>query len=335
MQNAGELAELFLEQGPDCQWLVRAGFLFERIYGDAVPLFGKTRAELTGQSCEDVLDREQSAIWTGRFARALEGELLALHERRGETTWYVSVFPIRVEGAIRYAGGIAREITASQSAERELRQTVLGALKAQEFERATMARFLHDSVGQNLTALGLQLDLIRMDLEAASTDALERVGEVQKRLDEVMEGVREYSYELNPATAERAGLRPALDRYAGRIQERFAGVVRVNVDPSLKIEPKLAGAFYQIAHEAVKNAVQHAICSSIEIAVKSTRTGIILEVRDNGRGFDPGDLLQGRRGLGLLSMEHYAAEAGLELSIVSTRERGTTVRTGASYAPEK
>ena len=67
---------------------------------------------------------------------------------------------------------------------------------------------------------------------------------------------------------------------------------------------------YQIAQEAVENAVQHASCSAIEIAVKSTRTGTFLEVRDNGRGFDPADLLGGRRGLGLLSMEHYAAQAG-------------------------
>ena len=76
---------------------------------------------------------------------------------------------------------------------------------------------------------------------------------------------------------------------------------------------------YQIAQEAVENAVQHSSCSAIEIAVKSTRTGTVLEVRDNGRGFDPADLVAGRRGLGLLSMEHYAAQAGLDLSITSTR----------------
>src|SRR5437762_1870703 len=272
MQNAGGLAELLLEQAPACQWIAGANFRFEKVYGDSVPLFGKTRAELAGRSFEDFPDREQSAIWRERFARALEGEIVVLHERRGDTTWRVSLFPLRVDGAIRYTGGLAREITASQSAEQELRRTVLGALRAQEFERGMMARFLHDNVGQNLTALGLQLDLIRMDLESASPGALARVSEVQKKLDEMMEGVREYSYELNPATAERAGLRPALDRYASRIQERFTGAVRVNVDPSLKIEPKLAGAFYQIAHEAVKNAVQHAMCSSIEIAVKTTRT---------------------------------------------------------------
>jgi len=71
-----------------------------------------------------------------------------------------------------------------------------------------MSRFLHDSVGQNLTALGLQLDLIRMDLERAAPEVGARVAEVQKVLGEMMgRHVREYSYELNPATVE-AG-RPA------------------------------------------------------------------------------------------------------------------------------
>jgi signal transduction histidine kinase len=151
----------------------------------------------------------------------------------------------------------------------------------------------------------------------------------------MMESVREYSYELNPSTVERAGLRPALDRMLGRIRARYSGALRINVDPSLKLDPKHAPALYHIAQESVENAVQHSSCSSIEISVKSTRNGTILEVRDNGSGFDPADVVAGRRGLGLLSMEHYAAEAGLELSITSTLESGTTVRAATPGATER
>jgi signal transduction histidine kinase len=97
------------------------------------------------------------------------------------------------------------------------------------------------------------------------------------------------------------------------------------VDPSLKLNPVVAPALFHIAQEALENALRHAGCSAIEIAVKSTRDGPSLEVRDNGRGFDAADLAGGRRGLGLLSMEHYAAQAGLHLSIVSGRDSGTTV----------
>jgi two-component system NarL family sensor kinase len=335
MAEATSLADLFLEQAPACQWVVTAQGTFERFYGDPAPLFGKPAGELLGHTPGDVLAAGPGRAWQGRFARALKGETILLHERRGKGLWYVSVFPIRASGEIRYAGGLAREVTAWSNAEQELRHTVLGALKAQEFERTMVSKFLHDTVGQNLTALGLQLDLIRMDLETVSPETCARAIEVQKHLGEMMENVREYSYELNPSTVERAGLRPALDRMASRNRERYPGVLRVNVDPFLKIEPKLASAMYQIAQEAVENAVQHSSCSTIEIAVKSTRTGTVIEVRDNGRGFDPADLAAGRRGLGLLSMEHYAAEAGLELSITSTAEFGTTVRAATPEVAER
>ena len=332
MPESGCLSETLLEQSPACLWMVRKDLVFERVYGDSNPVFGKPAEALTGHSVVNSLDAETAPAWCSRFARALAGETLNLRERHGNTTWYISVFPVRAKDGTRYAGGMAREITPWQTAEQELRNTVLGALKAQEYERNTLSRFLHDAVGQNLTALGLQLDLVRMDLESASPETCVRIGEIQQVLETIMEQVREYSYHLNPSAVERAGLRSALDRLTVHIRERFSGSLRVNVDPSLKIKPILATAFYHIAHEAIDNAVQHSSCSAIEIAVKSTRTGASLEVRDNGKGFDPADVLGGSRGLGLLSMEHYAAQAGLDLSITSDKKTGTTVRAAVPEA---
>ena len=129
-------------------------------------------------------------------------------------------------------------------------------------------------MGQNLTALGLQLDLLRMDLETVSPETCARIAEIQKVLEAMMEEVREYSYELNPsdrgAGRPAAGAGPAGGAHPRRVSR---AAVRLNVDPSLKIDPKIAAALYQIAQEAVENAVQHSSCSAIEIAVKSTRTG--------------------------------------------------------------
>ncbi|MGA2267284.1 MAG: ATP-binding protein [Bryobacteraceae bacterium] len=332
MPDAGCLAEAFLEQSSACHWIVTAAGVFHCIYGDPASIFGRPASELVGRPAAEALDPGLASVWRDRFARALEGETLILRERRGNAIWDLTVFPIRFGEEIRYAGGMAREVTPWSIAEQELRYTVLGALKAQEFERNMVAKFLHDTVGQNLTALGLQLDLIRMDLESVSPETCARVVEIQQTLETMMQGVREYSYELNPSTVERAGLRSALDRFSGRIRGRFGGSLRVNVDPSLKIDPKIASAMCQIAQEAVENAVQHASCSAIEIAIKSSRTAIVLEIRDNGKGFDTSDLLRGCRGLGLLSMEHYAAQAGLDLSIISNRGMGTTVRAAAPEA---
>ncbi len=209
---------------------------------------------------------------------------------------------------------------------------MIEALQTGEFERKMAAQFLHDNVGQNMTAFGLQLDLLRMDLDPKAEDALARIAEMQQLIEGIMEEVREYSYKLNPSTVERAGLRPALDKLAVRMRDRFTGHIRLNVDPSLKVDPKIAPIVFRIVQEAVENAVKHAACSSIEIAVKSSRSGLTLEVRDNGKGFDPSDLAGGRRGLGLMSMEHYAAQAGLELSLVSDRGNGTIVRAAGTRA---
>jgi signal transduction histidine kinase len=270
---------------------------------------------------------DTATAWQERVDRCLGGATLTLRERRSTATYYVVVFPLMCSGS-RSAAGFALEATPWSTAERELRYTVLGSLRAQEYERGTMAKFLHDSVGQNLSAAGLHLDLLRMDLESVSPASGARIGEIQQMLESMMEEVREFSYELNPAMVERAGLRTALDRLIGKLRSRYQGTLRLIFDPSTKVAPQYASAMYQIAQEAVENALQHAGCSLIEIAVKSTRTGPSLEIRDNGCGFDPADALGGR-GLGLLTMEHYAAQAGLDVAVNSTREQGTVVRASA------
>ena len=327
------VAEAFLQQSLACHWILDADQVLQAVYGDSMAFFGMTAAELKGRALASVLDQNLAAAWANRVARIFAGDVLRLRERRDKAVWYISLFPIRRQDRIVYAGAMAREITPWGTAEQELRHTVLSALKSQEFERRMASQFLHDSVGQNMTALGLQIDLVRMDLEQISPESSTRLAEIQKMLGNIMEEVRDYSYELNPSIVERAGLRPALDRLVGRIRSRFAGTVRLLADPSLKIDSKIATGLYHIAQESVENAVQHAGCSAIEIALKSTRNGPILEIRDNGCGFDPEDVAGVRRGLGLLSMEHYAAQSGLDLSISRNREGGTKVRAAAPGVP--
>lgn len=324
------LAELLLQQDRACHWLIdRKGF-FALVYGDSRPIFGRDAADLLRGGVDSSVAPEVAELWNSRLQRVFNGEYLYLRERSEGNTYNVSVFPVTLENEIRYAGGMALEVSPWGSAEQELRHSVLGALKAMEFERNMLSKFLHDSIGQNLTALGLQLDLIRMELESVAPDVCTRIGEMQGILEEIMQDTREYSYELNPSAVERTGLRAALDRLAARLQQRFPGNLRLNVDPSLKLGPDVASALFHIAQEAVENSVQHSGCSTIEIAVKSSRTGTFLEVKDNGRGFDPGDLTSGRRGLGFLSMEHYAAQAGLDLSIASHPGAGTSIRAETS-----
>lgn len=323
-------SQRYLEQSPVCHWVISRELQFTAVYGDSEPIFGVATPQLLHQFVPEILNPDNARQWRQRVARAIGGETLLLCDRHDRKSWYVSVFPLREEGGeVTGAGGFALDATPWSTADHELRRTVLGALRAQEFERTTMSRFLHDTVGQNLSATGLHLDLIRMDLEASAPDVCARIVEIQHMLEDVMQKLRDYSYELYPALVERAGLHSAFDRLLGRYHGRFTGTFRLIFDPSTKVAPAIGSALYQIAQEAIENAIQHSGCSLIEIAVKSTKNGPRLEVRDNGKGFDPADVLQGRRGLGLLTMEHLAAEAGLDVTVTSTSEHGTVVSAAA------
>jgi signal transduction histidine kinase len=333
MADCGCISEHYLKQSPVCHWVIDPDLRFVVVHGRAELVFGTEASALRGCPLAGVLSPESARAWSGRTRRCFAGETLLLRERHGMDSWYLALFPLAdpadPAGAVTHAAGFALDASPWTSADHELRHTVLGALRTQDHERSTMSRFLHDTVGQNLSAAGLHLDLIRMDLEENSPDICARIAGIQRMLEGMMQELRDYSYELNPALVERAGIHSALDRLVGRYRQRFPGTVRLILDPSTKIAEPIASALYKIAQEALENAVQHSGCSLIEIAVKSTRGGPHLEIRDNGRGFDPADVLQGRRGLGLLTMEHFAAEAGFDVSIVSTRESGTVVRASA------
>ncbi len=195
-----------------------------------------------------------------------------------------------------------------------------------ELERRRISRFLHDKVGQNLTALGFQLDLARMDLEEAGSPAAARLAQIQDALGEVMEEVRAFVGALGPTCISGDGLGPAIRELASRAARSFSGSIDVEAGCGNQPDTRTAGSLYHIACEAVDNAVRHSGCTAVKIAVHSTAKGCALEVRDNGVGFEPAQVTEGGRELGLLRMRHYAARAGLRLSIRSCAGGGTVVR---------
>src|SRR5712691_2945717 len=94
--------------------------------------------------------------------------------------------------------------------EQRFRALALAALDNQQLERSKLARLLHDEVAQILSAAGLQLDILKMDLVDRVPEIAVRTAEIQQLLDRVVKEIRDLSYQLNPEIVERAGLQPAL-----------------------------------------------------------------------------------------------------------------------------
>jgi len=207
--------------------------------------------------------------------------------------------------------------------ERELANLLISVMHARDQEGARISRILHDEVGQILSAIGLQLDLLRMDIKENVEADSQRIAVIQKVLETAVDQVRDLSYESNPSIVERAGLPFALDRLVGRYRKTFAGAIRLLFDSSVRVPVEPATALYNIVEEAVDNAVAHSGGSQIEILVKPAKDGVTLEVRDNGKGISPE---QESTGLGLHLMKYQASLAGLQFSVASAPEKGTIVR---------
>jgi len=312
---------MLLRQSPGCAWLLTPGREFHAIYGDAQRLLGRSAGELQGTGFCNLFTLAARAAWTRRLDAVIQGQTVGCADRLSDAGPVISItlYPVTMpETADVFVGGAAHEAADPER--------VLRLLDAVETDRARFTRFLHDHVGQYLSAAGLQLDLVRMDLADAAQAIPARTAEIQTMLETVMAKVREFNHQLNPAVAERAGLRAALDGLAGKLRSEFRGNVRVLADAGAHPSPEPAAALFRIAQEAAENAVRHAGCTTVEILLKSVRNGICLEIRDNGHGFEAAEAGAYGRGLGMLTMQYYAQRAGVELEIRSAPESGTMVK---------
>jgi len=112
------LADAYLDQSAAVHLILDRKFVFERVYGDPSAILGRCSVDVIGRTLAEALDAERADGWQDRLSRAFSGELLRLRERHGAAAWNMSVFPIRVDSEIRYAGILARENTPWNNASR-------------------------------------------------------------------------------------------------------------------------------------------------------------------------------------------------------------------------
>jgi signal transduction histidine kinase len=200
---------------------------------------------------------------------------------------------------------------------------LFAAINEHEAVLARVSRLLHDDVSQILSAVGLQLDAMRMDFRVQAPGVDGRAVEIQELLEQAIQQLRDISNELNPSIVERAGLQFALDRLAGTARADFSGTLRLHFDASLRVPTILAKAFYKVAECALEAAVAAPGCSLIDIHVKRSQGEYVLEIADNAStsNVDPDS-----EPLGQLLMEYYASKNHVTLKIQRTAGKGSLIR---------
>lgn len=245
---------------------------------------------------------------------------------------YSAVVATKLEEKVR---DLEREIAERTAAEdivrrqhEELRALSARLADAEEQERRRIARELHDQVGQNLTALGISLSILRVQLPASCAEsAAPRIDDIQKLLEETTAHVRELMLELRPPVLDDYGLAAAVEWYAREFGVRANLAVEVTAPAGeRRMDPAKEITMFRILQEALTNVAKHASASRVQVRLEYDGALIRMIVRDDGRGFGPG-LQSGaqRPTWGLLNMAERARMINGTCRIESTSGQGTAV----------
>jgi PAS domain S-box-containing protein len=305
-------------------------------------LFGYRREEIVGQPVEMLVPerfRTRHTVRRERFSASPEirpmGAGQELFGRRKDG----SEFPVEIAlspaqpSAGRLVLATIVDISLRKQAEEDLRQSQVELrsltarlLRAQEDESRRIARELHDDLGQRLALLTIEMDLLRQRPPAAADQLGVRVQELLAQVKHLSSSVHDLSHRLHPSKLEQLGLVPALGGLCHELTHSHG--LKIEFTPSQippMIAPDTAMCLYRIAQEGLRNVIKHSGAQRAGVELSGTVDAISLRIVDDGTGFDP-KLIQGKGGLGLVSMRERVRHLGGEIEIDSQPSGGTRLR---------
>lgn len=239
-------------------------------------------------------------------------------------------FPVRnAAGQVQRIVGVAMDITDYKQAEESLRRLSSELLRAQDEERRRIARELHDSTGQYLTALSMNLARVRGAAESLDLKTQELLTESFDLVKRSIQEIRTLSYLLHPPLLEEFGLISALQWYTQGFEKRSGIHTQLDLPDDLgRMPQEIELAMFRVVQESLTNVHRHSGSPSARIRISRHNEEVKLEVADHGRGMPanlgrPGNHTP-RSGVGISGMRERVKELGGRLNI-SSGNKGTSV----------
>ncbi|MDD5127897.1 MAG: PAS domain S-box protein, partial [Dehalococcoidales bacterium] len=218
--------------------------------------------------------------------------------------------------------GTVHDITEHKNTEEELRALSNRIVETQENERRSIAREMHDVLGQSLTVLKLLLDKAS---HAPPEEVKPTLQKAQETINEVVQRVRNISLELRPSMLDDLGLLPTLLWYCDRYSSQTKLHIQFNHDGLDRDFPvTVSTAAFRIVQEALTNATRYAMVDEVAINAWTDKKNLYITIKDRGTGFDPAQLVSGTTS-GLSGMKERALALGGKLSVESSPGAGTTI----------
>ena len=213
-----------------------------------------------------------------------------------------------------------RELEKSYAA---LRKLIARREEMRESERKRIAQDLHDELGQKLSGLRMELSLLRMSHGANNPALTAEVNCIKQHIDETIQVVRDVAAQLRPAVLDM-GITSALEWQAENFSKLSKIPCTLTLDPKqINMSEEQAIAVFRIVQESFTNIMRYAHPSHVDVGLWCKNDGYLLEISDDGSGFDPAALHKDT--LGLLGMRERALVLGATFNLSSTPGKGTKI----------
>lgn len=225
---------------------------------------------------------------------------------------------------------LRQEAEERQRVTEQLHQLTARLQSAREEERISVARAIHDELGQILTAVGMDLHLLERDLSEPNKpykteDFIASIRVTRQLVDDSIEKMREIIRELRPEILDHLGIKEAIEWQAQEFQSRSGIECQCSImGESFALDRDRSIAVFRVLQEALTNVARHAQATRVEIRLSKQDDQVMLQVCDNGRGIAPAEL-SNPMSFGILGMRERALAFGGHIDLHSEEGKGTNL----------
>jgi PAS domain S-box-containing protein len=206
----------------------------------------------------------------------------------------------------------------------EFRQLASHLQNIREEERASMAREVHDVLGQQITCIKMDVSWLTRHMKDEDRVVSEKIKSVLELIDHTAVTVRKIASELRPSILDDFGLAEALEWQSQEFEKRSQVKVTFISDVSATIPENIKIGLFRVYQESLTNIARHAMASNVTSSLKTENNELVLTISDDGKGFDV-QAAGKKKTLGLLGMKERTAMLGGKYEINSSQGKGTTV----------
>ncbi len=309
-------------------------------------MLGLSRKQVIGREFSDFVESDYIDHWEGEKLESIKGlesaYVIRIKAKGGRSLWVkVSPQPLwdsekKFKGSFAVITDINEHIEIERKlmhTEHQLRAISKQVLTVQELERKRIASELHDGIGQTLSAIKFYVENSIVNLPEKASPMTEKIEKVVPKLQDAIDELRRISMDLRPSLLDDIGILATLSWFCreSRLMYPYIDFVMVKTNVEEKdIPAPLKTEIFRIVQEAVNNATKYSKAKSIQISLKHPSKMIVLELKDDGIGFDAKRVASQQgysesKGLGLVSMRERVENSGGWFTLTSGENSGTAI----------